>query len=108
MPNPESLLRLVEIGKTTAMLGSDWHFLAPTINQENSPARVADRVINDADQLSSGERHLYCVGDIYDAAVPGSNNGLYVQEVLDHLSRRFDAVFFVPGNHDLRGRPDPF
>ncbi|TSC59251.1 MAG: hypothetical protein Greene041619_87 [Candidatus Peregrinibacteria bacterium Greene0416_19] len=108
MNQPLPLIRRLEIGNTPSFLGSDWHFKTPDANRDNTPANVAEQVIADADRVHTGERHLYCLGDIYSTYDRGIQTAPLVTEVLDHLSRRFDAVFFVPGNHDLRGRSDPY
>ncbi len=103
-----SLIRSVQIGKTPSFLGSDWHFRRPDINPDNAPVKIAQRIIDEADKEETGERHFYCPGDVYDVPDATSESSALVQEFLDHISQRFDAVFFVPGNHDLRGRDRPY
>ena len=66
MGAPEPLVGSIQVSTTPSFLGSDWHFKTPNANRENTPANIARQVIANADRKHSGERHLYCLGDIYD------------------------------------------
>ena len=92
----ESLISPLEIAGKQADVGSDWH-----IKPEALPRAIDHLRENRKSEL------LFCMGDLFDAQ-EGQDTSAAINELLQAIAPGYEAVIFTPGNHDLRGRDNPW
>jgi hypothetical protein len=95
--NPVPPLRTIDVRGTSFDLGSDWHY-----DLETPTDQIVEH-IRRAQQSST----LLCLGDVF-LTENGEDATGQINALLEGLSPHFEEIFFSPGNHDLRGRPDPW
>lgn len=80
-------------------VGSDWH-LPPDRKEllDSFSLRI---------EKEQGSDILFCVGDVIETS-DGLNSATYINKLLDGLSELYKVIIFTPGNHDLRGRNNPW
>lgn len=80
-------------------VGSDWHL--PPSNADLL-AGFKERIVSE-----KGSSILFCVGDIIETS-DGLDSSRLIVKLLNELATVYRGVIFVPGNHDLRGRQEPW
>ena len=91
-----SLIKTFSIDDFSFDVGSDWH-----ISSANIEKVITNIISNKKSNL------LFCVGDLVDSDDGQDVSGLVI-EILNRLSLFYRSVIFMPGNHCLRGRKDPW
>ena len=79
-------------------IASDWHL---PISEEVIPS-----VLRLIQKTVRGDTFI-CAGDVFDAR-NGEDTSFYVSKLLNGLSKLYDLVLYVPGNHCLRSRANPW
>jgi predicted phosphodiesterase len=92
------LTKMVTIRDEAFEIASDWHLPM----DESVLHRVVDEII----RRKQADVFL-CVGDVFDAQ-QGEETSKWVGKLLNALSRAFNYVAFVPGNHCLRSKEAPW
>lgn len=100
MTNKESYITTYEIPNTGFQfdIGSDWHL---ELNKY-VPEEVAKRI-----EAASRSRVLFWLGDVFDT-VDGQDSSREINDLMERLASKYSKVIFTPGNHDLRGRENPW
>jgi|SRR6185436_3054064 len=80
-------------------VGSDWHLPPDRLEVLNS---FPDHI-----KSQQGSDILFCVGDVIETS-DGLNSSAHISKLLDGLSDLYKVIIFTPGNHDLRGRNNPW
>ncbi|MCB0329273.1 MAG: metallophosphoesterase [Bdellovibrionales bacterium] len=93
-----SLVRTVNINGENFDIGSDWHFPIELELAEAAAKRISQ---------AKGSDILFCGGDL-NLTDKGQDSSHWVSSFLHEVSKSYAVVVFVPGNHDLRGRDNPF
>gem|GEM_PF-6951985 len=97
-----SLLYLDTVQGIPFYLTSDLH-LDP--NQKNIVSIATQYFADEIDR--SKARILFLLGDLFDSR-NGQDTSRLINQLIQNLSGLIDNIIFVPGNNDLRGRPNPF
>lgn len=92
------LSRVVQVQGESFQFGSDWHLP----RDPHVLGRVAREILS-----AKGADTFLCLGDVFDAD-DGADTSSWTNQFLNLLSDHFERVLYVPGNHCLRGRTDPW
>jgi hypothetical protein len=79
-------------------IASDWHL--PIIED------VIPSVLRLIHKRARGYTFI-CAGDVFDVR-NGEDTSFYVSKLLNVLSKLYEVVLYVPGNHCLRSRANPW
>lgn len=79
-------------------VGSDWHLPLDDTKTNDCVENV---------KVHQKSEYLFLLGDIFDTD-QGQDSSNHINDLLAKLIRVYDLIFFVPGNHDLRGRDLPW
>lgn len=94
-----SLIAQADLHGKTIDVGSDWHL---DLQQTDIVGRAVNHIKN-----NRKSEVLFCMGDLFNTP-NGENSSGAIREFLEGISGSYDHVIFTPGNHDLRGRENPW
>ena len=93
-----TLCKNIEVAGESFDIASDWHL--------PSDERLIDTFVRSIEHLRSADIFI-CAGDVFDAR-NGEDRSLPVSLLMNRLAEKYDAVLYVPGNHCLRSRANPW
>lgn len=79
-------------------IASDWHLPTSEV--------VIPPVLRGIEKTGQAGMFI-CAGDVFDAR-NGEDTSFYVSKLLNGLAKLYDLVLYVPGNHCLRSRANPW
>lgn len=94
----QALVKTININGENFDVGSDWHLPLGEINTSSMLRAI---------KKSKGSDVFFCVGDLFTTS-SGEDSSNNLSEFLSMAAEEYPLVVFIPGNHDLRGREDPF
>jgi hypothetical protein len=95
----QTLIKTFVINGQSVDVGSDWHY---PLSDASTPAKIVAHV-----KRVQGSRVLFCLGDLFDTP-DGQDSTAPINETVSAFAKLYDQVVFTPGNHDLRGRNEPW
>lgn len=95
---PVALSRSIQIQGETFDLSSDWHLPMDT--------RVTDQFLRSLIATKNGDIFI-CAGDVFDAH-ESQDTSSWVSQLLTELAGHYSLVLYVPGNHCLRSKSEPW
>jgi hypothetical protein len=93
-----TLYKNIEVAGESFDIASDWHL--------PSDERLIDTFVRSLERLRSADIFI-CAGDVFDAR-NGEDRSLPVSLLMNRLAEKYEAVLYVPGNHCLRSRANPW
>jgi hypothetical protein len=80
-------------------VGSDWHY---KLTEPDVVGRMVEHV-----KRAKQSSVFYCLGDLFDTP-DGQDSTEAINRAVSGFAELYDQVIFTPGNHDLRGRENPW